>query len=132
MLEQMPVLQPCSTVVSIPRTNSCCTQPLIHLDTAESRGLGGEEGREVGQELCVPSRGSLSHTGLFGIPPDRDPRQALTTHTHVNDLCWKQHSCPGAFFAHKQMEQDGYELRHPGHQNKRLLLTLSYIGGLRR
>lgn len=84
MVEQMPVLQPCPTVMSIPCTNSCCMQPLIHLDTAEARGSGGEEDREVWQAEGV------SHTqASLASPTDRDPRQALTTHPHVNDLCWK-------------------------------------------
>lgn len=71
-------------------------QPLLYAAThppgyTESRGPGREEGREVWQELCMPkltmpSRGSLPHTSLFGIPPVRDHGQALTTYPYVTSV----------------------------------------------
>lgn len=102
MLEQMPVLHPRSTVMSIPCTNPCCMQPLIHVDTqslgVQAEKRAGRSGRNCAKANNAKQRESPSHKPLWH--PSCQGPQTGPNYLSICDLCWK---C----LAHRQMEQDG-------------------------
>lgn len=131
-----PVLQLHSTAVSIPCASPCHMQSLILLEATENSHPGGkeDEGGLTGTVTAGANNSGAQGVSHTLLPPATHHRQAprcpsLQKCLVTNSACG---NCPGTYLAHRQMEWGGYELCHAGHQNKRLLITLSCIGGLAR